>query len=124
MYPRRSSSGQAVVTGRCRPFSPPALQLRSFLPHIGLSIPTARRICIECCYIALSCFPLIVDFKARKKKSLRTRNHSVRLEPTGLILVGARTTYHATGDAGIVLLFNSTFFAKKYCENDGDLFAE
>ena len=26
--------------------------------------------------------------------------HSVRLEPTKLIMVGTRTTYQATGDAG------------------------
>ena len=29
--------------------------------------------------------------------------HSVRLEPTKLILVGTRTTYQATGDAGYVI---------------------
>ena len=27
--------------------------------------------------------------------------YSVRLEPTKLILIGKRTTYYATGDAGI-----------------------
>ena len=27
--------------------------------------------------------------------------HSMRLEPTKLILVGTRTTYQATGDAGL-----------------------
>ena len=29
-----------------------------------------------------------------------TSMHSVRLEPTKLILIGTRTTYQATGDAG------------------------
>ena len=28
--------------------------------------------------------------------------HSVRLEPTKLIWIGTRTTYQATGDAGII----------------------
>ena len=28
--------------------------------------------------------------------------HSVRLEPTKLILIGTRTTYQATGDAGTI----------------------
>ena len=28
--------------------------------------------------------------------------HSVGLEPTKLILIGTRTTYQATGDAGLV----------------------
>ena len=30
--------------------------------------------------------------------------HSVRLEPTKLILIGTRTTYQATGDAGTTAL--------------------
>ena len=30
-----------------------------------------------------------------------TSMHSVRLEPTKSILIGTRTTYQATGDAGI-----------------------
>ena len=38
---------------------------------------------------------------------------SVRLEPTNFILMGTRTTYQATGDAGtdlysLLLIFNST----------------
>ena len=38
----------------------------------------------------------------RKKKPLLVRAcmHSVRLEPTKLVLIGTRTTYRATGDAG------------------------
>ena len=40
--------------------------------------------------------------------------HSVRLEPTKLILTGTRTTYQATGDAGtyVYLLFMSLVFAR------------
>ena len=52
---------------------------------------------IECCSILLSRYPL-VNFYARKK-SLRTNMHSVRLEPTKLILAGTQTTYQANGDA-------------------------
>ena len=33
--------------------------------------------------------------------------HSVRLEPTKLILIGTRTTYQATGDAGLLVDINS-----------------
>ena len=29
--------------------------------------------------------------------------HSVRLEPTNLILIGTRTTYQATGDSGLYM---------------------
>ena len=33
--------------------------------------------------------------------------HSVKLEPTKLILIGTRTTYQATGDAGVMILFEN-----------------
>ena len=35
----------------------------------------------------------------QEKVSTLTSMHSVRLEPTKLILIGTRTTYQATGDA-------------------------
>ena len=31
--------------------------------------------------------------------------HSVRLEPTKLIFIGTRTTFQATGDAGVLTLY-------------------
>ena len=36
-------------------------------------------------------------------EKLLTSTHSVRLDHTKMILVGARTTYQATGDAGIIV---------------------
>ena len=36
------------------------------------------------------------------QEKVPTSMHSVRLEPTKLILIGTRTTYQAAGDAGIV----------------------
>ena len=37
--------------------------------------------------------------------------HSVRLEPTKLILIGTRTTYQATGDAGYYISYEFTDLA-------------
>ena len=51
---------------------------------------------IECSYLTLSRFPPINFFMQEK---VPTSMHSVRLEPTKLILIGTRATYQASGDA-------------------------
>ena len=42
--------------------------------------------------------------------------HSVRLEPTKLIMVGTRTTYQATGDAGTMWCDISWFWRDTWCD--------
>ena len=92
-YPQRSS-GQAVVTGVIQ-FPPRHVASFSIVHRVQHS--HCSSIFIECCYLTLSRFPLI-NFYARKSPNKYV--HSVRSEPTKLILAGTRITYYsqATGD--------------------------
>ena len=76
---------------------PPGSYLH-FLSRIGFIIPPARRFSSN---IANSRSRASRESFFVQEKSL-TNVHSVRLEPTKLILVGPRTTYQATGGAGYV----------------------
>ena len=76
------------------PLLPPG-HVPSFLSRIGFRIPTARRFSSNCCYLMFSRFPLII---LSSGKSSCEYVHSVRIEPTKLILVGTRIIYQATGD--------------------------
>ena len=89
-YPHPSSV-QAVVTGVSHPFSPP------FVPSclLGCNIPTARRLSSN---VANSRSRAFRKSMLVQEKVLASRMHSVRLEPTKLILLGTRITYQATGD--------------------------
>ena len=101
-YPQRAS-GQAVVTGVYLPFFPPGTCLY-FLSRIGVCIPTACRFSSNVANSRSRAFRyLVIIFFKQEKASINrsTSMHSVRLEPTKLILTRTRTTYHATGDAGI-----------------------
>ena len=60
-----------------------------FLSRIGFSIPIARRFSSNAANSRSRAFPLFIFLC--KKKSLRTSMHSVRLEPTKLVLIGTRT---------------------------------
>ena len=92
-YPQRCFSGQTSRGFRCRPFSPPA---RAFiLSRKAFNIPTASR---RSSNVANSRFRAF-HYSIYVQEKVLTSVHSVRLEPTKLILVGTRTTYRATGDA-------------------------
>ena len=82
---------------RCLPFFPPGSCL-CFWSRTGFSIPAVRRLSPD---VANSRSPLALSatFFFMQEKA-PTSMHSVRLEPTKLILIAARTTYQATGDAG------------------------
>ena len=76
---------------------PPGACLYFYRASMGCSIPTARRFSSKCCatQLTLSPFPLFICLK-QDGVLLRVCTHSVRLEPTKLILAGRRTTYQAT----------------------------
>ena len=70
----------------------------TFIAH-GVQHSHCSSTVIECCQLVLSRLPLIIFFSI--KSPVRTSMHSVRLEPTNLILLtaaGTRTTYQATVD--------------------------
>ena len=75
-----------------------------FLSRIGFSIPTAHRLSSNVAKLTLSRFSNV--------EKLPTSMHSVAFEPTKLILISTRTTYQATGDAGLPGpgLFMDSFF--------------
>ena len=76
---------------------PPGTCLQ-FLSRIGFSISTSRRFSSN---VANSCSRAFREyFFMQEKVPTSTYVHSVRIEPTKLILVGTRITYQATGDAG------------------------
>ena len=81
----------------CRPFPPPGTCLYLF-SRTGFSIPIARQFPSRSSQLTLSRFPLII-FYARKSPYADRSMHSVRLEPTKLILMSTWSTYQATGDA-------------------------
>ena len=67
------------------------------------NIPTARRSSSSVVNSRSRAFRYSICIK--NKVAIDTIIHSARLEPTKLILVGTRTTYQATGDAGYLVLF-------------------
>ena len=69
----------------------------SFLSRLGFSFPAARRFSSNVAHSRSRAF--LYSICLRDKVPARTSMHSVRLEPTILILVGTRTTYQATGVA-------------------------
>ena len=76
--------------------SPPRYVPSFFVAH-RVQHSHCSSVFIECSLLTLSRFPPIIFFMQEK---FPTSMHSVRLEPAKLILVGTRTTYQATGDAG------------------------
>ena len=102
----RQRSGQAVVTDVV---SSPR-HAPSFSSRIAFSIPTARRFSSKVAN-SRSRFPLIILYV---RKNPYEYVHSVRIEPTKLILVGTRITYQATGDACVLLIlilrYNTLYF--------------
>ena len=94
----KQTSGQAVVTGVYP--SPPRCVPCFFLSRIGfISIPTARRFSSNVANSrSLSRFPL-TNFLMQENAP--TSMHSVRLEPTNLVLISTRITYQGTGDADL-----------------------
>ena len=105
----RQTSGQAMVTG-VYPSPPP---VRAFIVcrayYIGfIQHSHCSSIFIECNLLTLSCFPPI-NFLMQEK--VPTSMHSVRLEPTKLILIDTRTTYQATGEytcTGVTVIHSGT----------------
>ena len=88
---------------RCRPCSPPRY-FNSFLSRIGFQDFHCSSIFIESCLLTtLSRFPLQLTSYARKVPYEYVR--SVIVEPTKLVLVGTRTSYQATGDAGFYNIY-------------------
>ena len=100
VYPQQTS-GQAVVTG--------VYPCPRYVPLLFV----AHRV---------SAFPLLVDLhrmyvthalalsanQCFMQQEAPTSVHSARLEPTKLILMGWRTTYQATGDAGGACVYCSS----------------
>ena len=80
-----SSSGQAVVTGRYCPFSPPVLAFNFYRAYIGFSNLTAPRFFIECLLLTHALAFSASQF-VHKEKSQRiyTSMHSGGFEPTKL----------------------------------------
>ena len=93
-YPQQTSR-QAVVTS-VYPSLPPITCLFFVAQRVQHS--HCSSIFIECSLLTFSRFPRI-NFLMQEKAP--TSKHSVRLEPTKLILIGTRATYQATGDAGM-----------------------
>ena len=81
-------TGVVPSSPRCVPY---------FLSRIGFSIPAARRFPSNVANSRSRAFRQSFFFMQEK---VPTSMRSVRLEPTKLILIGTRTTYQATGDAG------------------------
>ena len=83
---------------RCHPFPPP-VRAFTFIAH--------RVQHSHCSSIFIEIRMLLTHALALSASQLFARKspyeyvHSVRIEPTKLILVGTRITYQATGDAGI-----------------------
>ena len=95
------------------PLLPPGTCLH-FLSRIGFSIPTARRFSSNVVSSRFRAFRQSFFFMQEK---VPTSMHSVRLEPTKLILMSTRTTYQATGDAGLVFMVKGTHETVTYCNN-------
>ena len=74
---------------------PPGMCLQ-FLSRIGFSIPTSRRLSSN--NVANSRSRAFRQSFFYARKSPYEYVHSVRIEPTKLILAGTRITYQATGD--------------------------
>ena len=82
--------------------SPPGKTLDYYRAYqVGFSIPTAHRFSSNVANSRSRAFPEPVFIQGK----VLTNKHSVRLEPTKLILliVGTRNTYQATGDAGSLM---------------------